>query len=131
MNKKGVTLSSLTIYVIVATVVIGVLAFLNAQFFSNINELTQESNIASKDLNFKSAFIRDIKSDVIVTDYSSNRINLSNGVSYEVRKLDTDKEGYAVFRNDVKIADSIQYYSADIPFFTYDSENGVVKTNWR
>ena len=69
---------SLTIYVIVATIIVGILTFLNAQFFANINELTEESNIQNKDLDFKAAFIRDLKANVEVTDFSYNRIILAH-----------------------------------------------------
>ena len=40
--NKGITITSLTIYVIVATIIVGILVFLNANFFSNINDLTEK-----------------------------------------------------------------------------------------
>ena len=89
MKKRGITITSLTIYVIVATIVVLILVFLNANFFSNINDLTNKANIVSECLNFQSALIRDIKAenDVKVTDYNHNMIKLSNNVRYEIRVL--------------------------------------------
>ena len=78
LNNKGITITSLTIYVIVATVIVLILVFLNANFFSNINDLTAKANIVSEGLDFKSALIRDLKSenDLKVTDYNNNMIRM-------------------------------------------------------
>jgi len=138
LNKKGITITSLTIYVIVATVIVGILVFLNANFFSNINELTDKASIVGESLDFKSAFIRDLKSEneMKVTDYSDNMIRLSNNVKYEIRVLDKDAEQkkYAIYRNDVQIAKNIVNHSVvegqkvkEGPFFEYDSIRNTVK----
>ena len=138
INKKGITITSLTIYVIVATIIVGILVFLNANFFSNINDLTDKANIVSECLDFKSAFIRDLKSenDMKVTDYNNNLIRLSNNVKYEIRVLDKNAEDkkYAIYRNDVQIAKSIVSHTVidgqkvkEGPFFEYDVTNNTVK----
>jgi len=138
LNKKGITVTSLTIYVIVATIVVGVLVFLNANFFSNINDLTDKANIVSECLDFKSAFIRDLKSenDVKVTDYNNNLIRLSNNVKYEIRVLDKNAENkrFAIYRNDVQIAKSVVSHTEvdgertkEGPYFEYDVNTNTVK----
>ncbi len=136
-DNKGVTITSLTIYVVVATIVIGILTFLNIQFFSNISELIDESNVSSRDLDFKSSFIKDLKGNVDVTEFSNNKLSLSNGITYEVRKLDSknsDKDKYAIYRNDVKLtAGDIELASnSNVPakFFSYNIEKNVVSTSW-
>ena len=137
-NKKGVTITSLTIYVIVETVIVGILVFLNANFFSNINDLTNKANVVSESLNFKSAFIRDLKSenDMKVTDFNNNIIRLSNNVKYEIRVLDKEAEDkkFAIYRNDVQIAKSVVSHTAiggygvkEGPFFEYDIDTNTVK----
>jgi len=102
----------------------------------NIRELTVASKIASEDLNFKTAFLRDIKGNVYVTDYSDNLIRFSNGVTYEIRKINeknNNEDKYAVFRNDATIANFVyrnSSNSSETAFFTFDSDSLVVKTNW-
>ena len=140
LRDKGVTITSLTIYVIVATIIIGVLLFLNVQFFGNMGELTKEANIDGNKIDFKSAFISDVKGSANVLEYSNNRIKLSNNVVWEVRELSdakTDRVAYAIFRNDVKIADYIiknPVVTSDeknpYKFFDYDAIGNFVKTDW-
>lgn len=137
-NKKGITVTSLTIYVIVATIVVGVLVFLNANFFSNINDLTDKAKIVSESLDFKSAFIRDLKSenDIKVTDYNNNLIRLSNNIKYEIRVLDKNAENkrFAIYRNDVQIAKNVVSHTEidgsktkEGPYFEYDVNTNTVK----
>ena len=129
LNNRGITLASLTIYVVVATIVVGILAFLNAQFFSNITELTNESSIASENLKLKASLVRDLKSrDVNVLEYSNWGFRLSNNVKYEIRYNEKD-DNYAVFRNNVKICSSIYATEVDgvqSPYFKYNPENNTL-----
>ena len=135
-NNKGITITSLTIYVVVATIIVAILAFLNAQFFANINELTAESNVASEKMDFQASFLKDIKSsdDISVLNYSKNHILLSNNAKYEIRKVDDinikNKETYAIFRNDIKIASNVigtRINDIDTPYFDYDSNDKIIK----
>jgi len=139
-KKSGITITSLTIYVIVATIIVTILVFLNANFFSNINDLTNKSNIVSECLNFKAAFIRDLKSenDVKVTDYNTNMVRLSNNIKYEIRVLDKNvidsEKQYAIYRNDAQIAKSVvphTHIDGQIvrqgPFFEYDVDTNTLK----
>ena len=134
-NKKGITITSLTIYVIVATIVVTVLVFLNANFFSNINELTNKAGVVSELLNFKSAFIRDLKSEnnIRITEYNDNMIRLSNDVKYEIRVLEKNvlNKKYAIYRNDVQIAKNIvKHGGVDVkegPYFEYDADSNTIK----
>ena len=133
-NKRGVTVASLTIYVLVATIVIGLLTFLNARFFKNISELTTESNVVNEKMKFMTSFIKDIKTseNITVLDYSSNSIRLSNNAAYEIRKVsDANAEPkYAVYRNDVKIASNIipaNINGVDTPYFDYNQNTNTLK----
>ncbi len=137
-NNKGITITSLTIYVIVATAIVLILVFLNANFFSNVNELTAKANIVSEGLDFKSALIRDLKSenDLKVTDYNNNMIKLSNNVKYEIRVLDktASEKKFAIYRNDVQIAKNIVSHTLvdgqkvkEGPFFEYDVTSNTVR----
>ena len=107
----------------------------------NITELSSEANITNESLDFKASFLKDIKGNVSVSEYSDNRIKLSNDVVYEIRKLDgkdDSSEQYAIFRNDVKIVGNVvrnntNRYSDDITnenFFNYVPQMHIVTTNW-
>ena len=108
---------------------------------ANISELSAEANITNEALDFKAAFLRDIKGNVTLQEYSDNKVKLSNDVVYEIRKLENDEddtaEKYAIFRNDVKIASNIEKninpnseYVLNENFFTYIPNAHVVATNW-
>ncbi len=141
INNKGITLASLTIYVVVATIVISILAFLNAQFFKNISELTNESRIVSEDLNFKAFLISDIKrnKDINVSEFNNRQFTLSNNIKYEIRALDDDLtqgKRYAVYRNDAQIAKGIvPFLDSEVttgnvdPSFDYDTASNILKVN--
>ena len=140
INKRGITLASLTIYVVVATIVVGVLSFLNAQFFKNINELNQESQIVSEDLNFKAFLISDIKrsKSAEVSEFNSRLFRLSNDVKYEIRALEESngQKRYAVYRNDVQVAKGIVPFepgellnASTEPSFDYDMLTNSLKVN--
>ena len=107
---------------------------------ANISELSAEANITNESLDFKAAFLRDIKGNVILQEYSENQIKLSNDVIYEIRKLESDTDSsdkYAIFRNDVKIAANIERnvnpnaeFVTSNNFFTYVPNSSIVTTNW-
>ncbi len=107
---------------------------------ANISELSAEANITNEALDFKAAFLRDIKGNVTLQEYSDNKVKLSNDVVYEIRRLDSENdpnEKYAIFRNDVKIAANVEKNTASSSeyvlnnnFFTYVPNMKVVTTNW-
>ena len=147
-NQKGVTLVSLTIYVIVAAAVVVLLAFLNVNFFARMKELTKMTNVTGESSKFCSSFIRDVKGSNSVLEYSDNELRLSNGVKYEIRKQagsSGDGETYAIYKDSIKICENIkpkyivlnsdkpideipiderQYKRS--PYFNYDHINNLV-----
>ena len=142
-NEKGVTLVSLTIYVIVAGIVIVLLSFLNANFFSRIADLTNRTNVTNEYSKFCSAFIRDLKSSDSVLEYNQNELRLSNGVVYEIRKQTTNSNGdetYAIYKDSIKVCENIKPKRINIsdvngnevaeyvrtPYFAYDHLKNTV-----
>ena len=107
-NQKGVTLVSLTIYIIVAGIVFLIVAFLNANFFSRMSELINESKVTNEFSKFCSVFIRDVKNSESITEYNDKQLKFSNGAVYEVRKLENTEATYAIYRNSVKICESLK-----------------------
>lgn len=107
-NQKGVTLASLTIYVIVAAIVMVMLAFLNANFFSRITELTNQTNVTNEYSKFCSSFVRDAKGSDSVVEYTQNQIIFSNGSTYEIRILDGTDDTYAIYKDSIKVCENIK-----------------------
>lgn len=133
-NQKGVTLASLTIYVIVAGIVVILLAFLNANFFSQMSDLTSKTKVTNQYSRFMSFFINDLKSSDTVLEYSQSEIKFSNGSKYEIRKME-DENKYVIYRDSIKICENIvskYFYIEDTdeyihaPIFDYDHLTNTV-----
>lgn len=128
-SQKGVTLTTLTIYIIVSTILLGTLAFLNVNFMSELGELTKQSKITNEMTNFYSFFIQDIKSANKVLEFSEDFLRFDNGVQYTVKYRSNEKnednqtyEIYEVYRGNALITDKLSGV-----FFDYNNEEGYVK----
>lgn len=122
-NNKGITLTSLTIYVIVAGTVIASLAFININFVSQIGALSKKADIINEYSKFYSSFLTDVKNSSDVTTYTKNEVVLSNGVKYSIKKVPNRNE-YAVYKNSIVICEGIVLDdSGSAPYFDYDYMN--------
>lgn len=61
-SQKGITLISLTIYVIVMALVIGVIAILSTFFYSNMKDINQTVDPITEYTKFNSFFSDEVKS---------------------------------------------------------------------
>lgn len=140
-GQKGVTLTSLTIYIIVSTILLGTLAFINVNFMSELGELTKKSKYTNEMTKFYSYFIKDIKSSKKVLEYSDNSIKLDNGVKYEIKyranKQSEEKQEYdvyEVYRDNILITDKLSgvilEYNNDEKYVKvklYAEEDNIIK----
>ena len=117
-NKKGVTLTSLSVYVVVSVVVLASLTFLNINYMSQIADLSQRSEDINEVLKVKSMMISDIKSAREIKQYSKDYLLLDNGVEYRIKyRANEEKETnqtydiYELYRNDVLITDKMSNLS--------------------
>lgn len=102
-SEKGVTLISLTIYVIVMTVVVGIIAVISGIFFKNINDL-EETNPLEEYTNFNTYFSNEVnKEGIKVLKYDSDYIIFDNGVQYTFIQ-----ENKGIYMNKVKICKDVQ-----------------------
>lgn len=133
-SQKGVTLATLTIYVIVASVVVIILAFLNANFFSQMSDLTTKTEVTNQYARFASFFVKDLKNSESVKEYNDSEVLFANGVKYEIRKLENEDK-YVIYRDSVKICENIvqkYFYVEEIddyvksPCFNYDHLENTV-----
>ena len=129
-SNKGISLISLSVYVIVAAVIVGTLTFMNVNFFSKISGLTEKTEIINEHLKFVSIFLKDLKNSDKVTEYSTNKIKLLDNVTYEIKVIAAEDEAenqYAIYRDNVKICEGIMNSAEGAsPAFDYDYLDNTV-----
>lgn len=107
-SEKGITLISLTIYVIAMAVVIGVIAIISTFFYSNMEESDDAVSPMAEYTKFNSFFSDEVNHEGIevvscgTTDNGQNYIVFSNEIQYTYIP-----ENRAIYRNKVKIAKEI------------------------
>lgn len=112
-SEKGVTLTSLVIYVIVATIVIGTLSLVSTFFFSNMNLIKDQNEHATEFNKFSMFFIEDVKKNR-TADVESKKIIFEDGTKYEYFSG-------AIYRNDKKIVEKVE--DVDFNSYEYTAEN--------
>lgn len=119
-SQKGITLISLTVYVIVMAIVVGVIAIISTFFYSNINDTNVDINPITEYTKFNSFFSDEINHtnikilDCGTTEDGQNYIVFDNGVQYTYIP-----ENQGIYRNQVKIAKGISNCT-----FTRSVQNG-------
>lgn len=109
-NNKGVTLASLTIYVIVLVIILIILTFISANFTSQITDVIGRGKISNESLKLYSFLISDIKSANSVVEFDDDFVRFDNDVKYSIKYISnraTEKIQYEIYRNDVLISENI------------------------
>ena len=127
-TEKGITLISITIYVIVMAIVVGIVAIVSRFFYTNINETSETIDSTAEFTKFNSFFTDEVNHEGIeildcgTTNDGENYIVFSNGVQYTFIQ-----ENKGVYRNKAKIAKNVEDCT-----FSKDVENNktVVKVNF-
>lgn len=108
-NQKGVTLISLTIYIIAMAIVIGILATVSTFFYKNIKEVNIDIDPLTEFTTFNSYFSEEVNNSNLrvvecgATDNQQNYIVFSNGVQYTYVP-----ENKGIYKNKVKICRNIE-----------------------
>lgn len=98
-SEKGITLTSLVIYVIVATILIGTIATFSSFFFSNIGLIKTQQNYAPEFNKFSMFFVEDVKNNKNA-EVTQNTIKFENGTIYQY----TNNK---VYRNGIVITEKV------------------------
>jgi len=114
-SEKGITLTSLVIYIMVATIAIATMAIVSSFFFSNINLVRDQDKYAVEFNKFNMFFVNDVKNNK-TAQVQTHKITFEDGTIYEYRAEDK-----SVYRNGTKVAELVQEltFTAD----TYQVEN--------
>ena len=114
-SQKGVTLVSLTIYVIAVTIIIAGAATINAYFFKNTVLVSGKVNPLTEYTKFNSSFTEEVNhSKIKVLDCQENYIVFNNKVQYMFVK---DNKG--IYKDKVKICSNVEACK-----FEYKIQNG-------
>ena len=128
-SEKGITLISITRYVIVLAIVIGVMAILSRFFYSNMNNINSSIDPITEYTKFNSFFSDEVNHKNIkilqsgTTEDGQNFIVFSNGIQYTYIP-----DNKAIYMNKVKIAKGV-----DECTFTEDIKNGktIINVNFK
>lgn len=128
-SNKGVTLASLTIYIIVLVILLVIMTFISANYTSQISDVTVRGKISNESIKLYSFMVSDLKSANTVLEYSSNYIRLDNDVKYSIEyKYISEKENqrrqYDIYRNGVLVSEDLLDAS-----FDYDLDSNAVTVN--
>lgn len=124
-SNKGITLTSLIVYVIGMTIMVATIATLTSFFYKNIdvedlnsdtNQYTKFTSVLSKEINRKDNSIIDCKQ---LKDDDGNII-----VSYIIfssgNQFTFNKDSKSIYKNNVKICDNVE--SCDFSYEYFDSK---------
>lgn len=123
-SQKGITLISLTIYIIVMVIVVSVVAVISTYFYTNINFASNDINSMTEYTKFNSFFTDEINhKNIKVLECKQDYLVFDNGVQYTFVK-----ENKGIYRNKVKIANGVESCT-----FEYKIKNGknVVVVNFK
>lgn len=119
-SQKGVTLSSLIIYVIAMSIIIGTIAAITNYFYGNLNSLTNRTEGSKQYTTFNSYFVSEVnkKDNVVLTDLlnadGETKIAFSSGNQF----LFTSN---SVYFNKIKICKEVTSCT-----FGFDEENNKI-----
>lgn len=116
-NEKGITISSLVIYIIVMIMVIGVMTRVSLMFYNNTENLNDNTKDIIEFNNFNNYFVKEIKIannkiDTIAEDGTYILFNTGNSFSLK---------NNAIFYNDLEIAKNVK----NINFKYYTNIDGI------
>ena len=102
-SQKGITLVSLTIYIIGITVIVAVIAIISSYFYTNMDDNIKIEPLAER-TNFYSFFTKEINTnDIKILECKENYIVFDNGIQYLFIP-----ENKGIYRNKVKICREVK-----------------------
>lgn len=114
-SQKGVTLISLTIYIIVMTIVVAVVAMISSYFYTNTFSLSNNMDLLTQYTKFNSFFSEEInKENIKILECKENYIIFDNEVQYTFVK-----ENKGIYKDRVKIINNVEDCK-----FVYNIQNG-------
>ncbi len=117
MNNKGITLTSLIIYIIGMAIVIGIVSTITSFFYKNINITDINNDTSTQYTKFSSIFSDEInKENNAIIECKTSEIN-GKKISYIIfssgNQYTFNEENNCIYKNKVKICENIDecYFS--------------------
>ena len=103
-SQKGITLISLTIYIIVMTIVIGVIAVISTYFYNNAHDLGKNIDPLTEYTKFNTFFSDEVNhQNIKILDCKENYVVFDNGIQYTF--VEKNK---GIYHNQVKICMNVE-----------------------
>lgn len=113
--QKGITLISLTVYIIVMVIVVAIISVISTYFYTNVNSISNTINPMTEYTKFNSFFSDEVNhSNIKVLEWKEDYIVFDNGVQYTFVG-----ENKGIYRDKVKIANDVESCT-----FEYKIKNG-------
>lgn len=114
-SQKGITLISLTVYIIVMVIVVAIISVISTYFYTNVNSISNTINPMTEYTKFNSFFSDEVNhSNIKVLECKEDYIVFDNGVQYTFVG-----ENKGIYRDKVKIASDVESCT-----FEYKIKNG-------
>ena len=117
-SEKGITLTSLILYIILILLVVSILSVVSSYFRNNVNYITDIGKYVTQFNKFNAFFIDDVKNNSKILSVEDSKIVFEDGTTYTFANND-------VYRNKVKICEGL--YLLTFAENDYEDDNGFTK----
>lgn len=113
-GEKGITLTSLVIYIIVFVIIIAIMANISNYFYSNIGGIKDSPKYVAEFNKFSMFFIADVKRNTEIVTISEDSLQFADGTKYEYRDN-------SIYRNNEEISKYVKSFSFEKKPYVIDS----------
>ena len=103
-GEKGITLTSLVIYIIVFVIIIAIMANISNYFYSNIGEIKDSPKYVAEFNKFSMFFIADVKRNTEIVTISEDSLQFADETKYEYRDN-------SIYRNNEEVSKYVKSFS--------------------
>ena len=103
-EEKGITLTSLVIYIIVFVIIIAIMANISNYFYSNIEGIKDSPKYVAEFNKISMFFIADVKRNTEIVTISEDSLQFADGTKYEYRDN-------SIYRNNEEISKYVKSFS--------------------
>lgn len=108
-SEKGITLLTLSIYIVVMLIVLGIVATINTFFYGNLDIVKNSARYSSEFDKINSSLISDVKKNKHVkVDNNNKTIIFEDGTTYKYNASDN-----GIYRGQNKIAANVTYFTVN------------------
>lgn len=123
-SEKGVTLISLTVYIIAMLVVLGIMQTISSFFYGNLNSIQDSAKYASEFDRFNGYIVTDVKSNTRVNANSTSKtIIFEDGTTYVY-----NQEDESIYRGQTKIATHVKGFEVSKKTITINNVDKDILT---